>query len=313
MLQSLSAGGLALLACLSSISPGPAGPMASDPRARATPVQAPRPVASDARTRDVYVSVLDAKDVPVTGLTAGDFAVREDGVAREVVKAAPATDPMQIMILIDDSQSATAAIPRLREGLTAFVEKLKGRAEIGLVTVGERPTSLASYTGDTIVLKKAIGRIFARPGGGAYLLEGLIDVSQGLEKRHAGRPVIVALTMEGPEFSNNDYRQVVKAIESSGAVLHVLAVGTPAPSLDDEMRNRNMTIAEATERTGGRRDQLLDDMFIPQVLPRLADELLNQYVVTYGRPDQLIPPEKVKVSVTRPDVTVRARTRTAGR
>lgn len=295
------------LVVLTFLSPGLLG---SDPiRPHRQAAQAP----SEARTRHVYVSVLDGKDTPVAGLSAADFAVREDGVAREVVKAGPATDPLQIMVLIDDSQAATDAIPRIREGLTAFVEKLKGRAEIGLVTVGERPTSLVSYTGDTSVLKKGIGRIFARPGGGAYLLEGLIDVSKGLEKRRASRPVIVALTMEGPEFSTNDYRQVVKAIESSGAALHVLAVGQPAPSLNDEMRNRNMTIAEATDTTGGRRDQLLDEMFIPQVLPRVADELLNQYVVTYGRPDQLIPPEKIKVSVTRPGVTVRARTRVAGR
>ena len=40
---------------------------------------------------------------------------------------------------------------------------------------------------------------------------------------------------------------------------------------------------------------------------------LNQYVVTYGRPDKLIPPEKLQVTTTRPGLTVRARTRIAGR
>ena len=44
---------------------------------------------------------------------------------------------------------------------------------------------------------------------------------------------------------------------------------------------------------------------------QLADELTNQYVVQYGRPEQLIPPEKVQVTVNRPGVTVRARTRAA--
>ena len=83
--------------------------------------------------------------------------------------------------------------------------------------------------------------------------------------------------------------------------------------MTDEMRNRNIVLAEGTERTGGRRDQLLAESSIVEALPRLADELLNQYVVTYGRPETLIPPEKVQVSVSRPGVTVRARTRTAGR
>jgi hypothetical protein len=41
---------------------------------------------------------------------------------------------------------------------------------------------------------------------------------------------------------------------------------------------------------------------------QLAAELANQYVVTYARPETLIPPEKVSVTVTRPGLTVRART-----
>jgi VWFA-related protein len=266
-----------------------------------------------ARTRDIYVSVLDSKGAPISGLSAADFAVREDGAVREVLKAGPATDPMQIIVLIDDSEAATPSIQRMREGLTAFVDKLQGRAEIGLVTVGERPTSLVQYTTDTGALKKGIGRLFARPGAGAYLLEGIQEVSQGLQKREPPRPVIVAITTEGVEFSNLQHEQVLKQLQASGAAFHVIAVGMPSSSMSDEMRNRNVVLAEGTERTGGRRDQLLAESSLTEALPRLATELLNQYVVTYGRPETLIPPEKVQVTVTRPGVTVRARTRTGGR
>ena len=44
---------------------------------------------------------------------------------------------------------------------------------------------------------------------------------------------------------------------------------------------------------------------------QVADELTNQYVVQYGRPEQLIPPEKVQVTVKRQGLTVRAKTRAA--
>lgn len=274
---------------------------------------ASRRTATDARSQTVYVSVLGAREAPVTGLSAADFAVREDGVAREVLKAEPATDPMQIVLIVDDSQAAADALQPMREGLTAFVEKLKGRAEIGIVTVGDRATSLVPSTTDTAALKKGITRIFARTGSGAYLLDAIMDVSRGFERRKATRPVIVALTMEGVEFSNLQYDSVLKALQASGASLHALAVGTPASSMADEMRNRNVVLAEGTERTGGRRDQILTPSGIAEALPRVADELLNQYMVTYGRPESLIPPEKMQVTVSRPNVTVRARTRTAGR
>jgi VWFA-related protein len=272
-----------------------------------------QPAASDVRTRDVYVSVLDSKGAPAAGLTAADFAVREDGVAREVVRAAPATAPMQIVLLVDDSEALTPALQPMREGLTKFVDQMNGHAEIGIVTVGERSTSLVPSTTDANALKRGINRIFARPGSGAYLLDAIEDVSNGFAKRKSERPVIVAVTMEGVQFSNLQYDSVLKTLEGSGATLHVLSVGMPSPSMADEMRNVNMTVAEGTRRTGGRRDQVMAISGIPQALQSLGNELLHQYVVTYGRPDTLIPPEKIQVTVTRPGLTARARTRIPGR
>ena len=181
--------------------------------------QEPERKASDVRTRDVYVSVMDKKDVPLAGLTAADFTVREDGVAREVLRAGPATAAMQVILLVDDSEALTPALQPMREGLTKFVEKLKGHAEIGIVTVGERSTSVVPSTADINALKRGITRIFARSGSGAYLLDGILEVSQGFQKRKADRPVIVAVTMEGVEFSNLQQETVLKALDASGATL----------------------------------------------------------------------------------------------
>ena len=294
----------ALLATAFSSAPGSPSAALQDPVS---------PRAADAKTQSVYASVVDRKGEPVTGLTAADFTVREDGVAREVLRVGPATETMQIALLVDDSQASTAAVQQIREGLTNFIEALAGKAEISIVTVGERPTSVVDYTTSAEMLKKGVGRIFARQGAGAYLLEALSEVSRGLEKRGAKRPVIVALTIEAVEFGSGHYEQILKELYASGATLHVLAVGTPAPMSNEEMRNRNMVIAEGTERTGGRRDQLLSSQAIPDRMKQLAAELAAQYIVTYSRPDTLIPPERVRVSVKNPNLIVRATSRAAGR
>jgi hypothetical protein len=265
------------------------------------------------RTRDIYVSAVDSKGAPVKDLGISDIAVREDNVAREVLKVAPAAGQLDVVMLLDDSQASEPAIQNMREGLTAFVDKLGGKAEIALVTIGERPTTLVDRTTDVAALKKAIGRIFSRPGSGTYFLDGVVDVSRGLQKREAGRTHVIAVLMEAVEFSNLQYQMVLDRLYASGATLHVLAIGQPLGSLDDESRNRNQVIAEGTEKTGGRRDQILAPMGLPDKLRQTADDLLNQYVVTYGRPDTLIPPTKVQVTATKAGLTVRARTRLAAK
>ena len=259
---------------------------------------------------DVYVSVVDSKGDPAKGLTDHDFRVREDGVIREVQKAGIATDPLTIALLVDDSQALTPALQMVREALDTFIGALDGKAEIAIVTFGERSTIAADYTTDRKKLLDAAHRIFPRPGGGAYLLDAIVDVSHGLAKREAARPVIAVLAIDDEiEFSNRQYTQVLDELAKSGAALHVVTLGSPNASQGDEMRNRNQVIAIGTERTGGRRDNVLALTGAAPRMKQLAHELIHQYKVTYNRPETLIPPQKIEVTVTKPGLTARARTR----
>ncbi len=290
----------ALIAVLATFPiPFAAGPLASQEK----------PAARPSRTRQVYVSVLARNDTPLAGLTRDDFVVREDGVAREVLTAERATAPVQIMLLVDDSAASDPSVADLRRGLNAFVDKLQGKGELGLVTIGERPTSVTELTSNLDAIKKGVNRIFAKPGSGAYFLEGVSDVARGLQRRESARAHIVAVISEGVEFSNMDSTNVLDRLFASRATLHVLSIGRPSDSVEDEIRQRNIVVADGTARTGGRRDQVLTPSALTETLQRLAAEILNQYLVTYGVPDALIPPERVEVSVKTPGATARARTR----
>jgi len=262
-------------------------------------------VAAQTAQRSIYVSVLDDKGAPVGGLGPSDFVVREDNQAREVLSVSAATDPIQIALLVDNSQAGEEYVRDYREAIPAFIKTLtqEGRKhQIAVITIAERPTINTDYTSDPAAAIKGAQRVFSFSGSGTYLLDGIIETSQGLAKRRAARPVIVAITTEGPELSSRQYQEVLEPLELSGAALHVFTLGRPT-NMDHD---RSVALDRGTKESGGRFETVLVGTALTARLQQLARELNEQYKVTYARPARLIPPESIAVTSRKPDVTVRA-------
>jgi hypothetical protein len=139
------------------------------------------------------------------------------------------------------------------------------------------------------------------PGSGNYLLDGIIEVSKGIKKRESTRPVIVAVTTEGPELSDRFYQNVLEPLRASGAAFHLIVVGTPRNNDQD----RAVVLDQGTRETGGRYDNVLTGTALPSRMKQVAAELTHQFYVTYARPQSLIPPEQVTVSAVKAGLTVR--------
>ncbi|MGH9162209.1 MAG: VWA domain-containing protein [Vicinamibacteraceae bacterium] len=260
--------------------------------------------------RALYVSILDKNEEPVTTLGRDDLIVREDGVAREVLRLSRATQPLQIALLVDNSQAAEQDMLNLREGLTSFVDTITaaGKHELSLVTFGERPTVQIDPTRDVEALHDAVKRLFAVPGSGAYALEAIVATTRGFTRRDATRPIIVLVVTEGVEFSNDHYQTVIDALKRSSTAFYALRLTEhgEADEQRDEIRNRNIVLDRGTRETGGRQEILLTTMSVEDELQGLAKELLNQYRVVYARPETLIPPKRVTVEAKDKNVTARA-------
>ena len=247
----------------------------------------------------MYVSVVDQAGAPVPGLGPSDFIVREDNVAREVLSVVPAIEPMQVAVLVDTSDVAREQIPYLRDAVPTFVNALisgGARNQVAIVGFGERPTILADYTSNSADLKKATDLIWANAMSGPYLLDAILEVSEGFTKREAPRPVIVAIAAEGQELSYRHDSQVLEQLRKSGAQLSVLMLGTPYVGANEEARSREIVINRGPDDSGGRREQVLTAIGLGSRLELLADQLTHQYRVTYSRPQKLIPPERVTIS-----------------
>ena len=272
--------------------------------------------AGEPQTRRVYVTAVDGRGAPVIDLTAADFTVKEGGKEREISKAGPATGPLQIAILVDDNGTGI-----FRYAIGKFIEPLLGRAEFGISTVTGQLLRIVDYTQNAAVLSEAIAKLNARPAtnDGGQLLDAISETAQDLQRRKAGRPVIVALTVGGEEHSTLPAHHVLDKLRQSGAALHVIAVsntalrsqsnpGTAAALLGENM-NLNEVLGDGPKQSGGRREEIVAATGITGGLNQLAESLKHQYVIEYVLPDGVKPSDKLAITVKRKDVTLRAPTR----
>ena len=275
------------------------------------------PLRGQDNERSLFVSVLDERGAPVPDLAAEEFAVEEDGVEREVLRAGPARDPMQVAVLVDTSASAAFAVRDIRNGLERLLPVLADGNDVALISFGGPPRILAESTRRLNRLREGIGRIFSFPDSAAFLLDALMETARGFERREAPRPVIVVVATEGLDYSRYDAGRVRDALEEAGAAAHVVvlqergntalranAFGLPG-GIGVDLHQRDRALAQLPEATGGQRYDLLLSTALPDTLDALAAVLTNQYRVVYSRPPGLIPPETVTVRMRRANLAAR--------
>ncbi len=268
--------------------------------------------------RRLYVSVLVGSGSPLQGLRDRDFFVREDGIDREVLRAGPATAPMQIDVLVDNSMAARPIMGDLRRALERFVEEVHAGNEIALITFGGTRNVLVRPTTSLDRLKSGTSKLFSRPDTATYLVNALNDTAGGFDRREALRPVVVVVTTTGVDFSEQDPQSVVTRLRATGAAVHAVVLRTSRvrmsftgtfglaafPSWAN--RARDLMLDIGPEQTGGHRVDLSTVNGLGEVLSRLAFELSNQYLVVYAGAQSLVPPQvQVAVNSSEP-ISVRA-------
>jgi hypothetical protein len=287
---------------------------------------APVAAAQDAATaavregvaRNIYVTVVDDKGAVPADLTPQEVEVKEDGTARTVLAVGPATQTMQIVLLVDDSGPG---INDVREGVAGFIRIVQRTAEIAIVSTAKQNTVLLDFTSDPGALMGGVNRLVTRTTTGGYQLEAIRESANTLKRREAPRPVIVVLALEGKEYSSLSPKMVLDDLRRSGALVHVVSVGKPSMKTMtswnqrptdsihealDETIARSTVFAEAPRRSGGRLEQVGQASGIPTRLATIAYELRDQLMVTYGRAQSAKPAEKIEVSVKRRGMRVRA-------
>jgi VWFA-related protein len=253
--------------------------------------------APEAITRTIYVTATDAKGAAVTDLAAADFAIKEGGKPRDILKAEPAKTRIHMTVMVDERLLGDGST---RVGLFEFMKRLQPASEFALMTVGLRNQTVVDYTTDLNAIVAAINKFTLNPGTVSNFSESVLDVAKKLTQQRSERPVIVAVAIPGGgEVGGGSVNETLNSLRQSGAQLH-------AVTLTLSTGGSEQILEEGAKQSGGRRVDVNVTTAIPKALQQIADDLSSQYVISYTLPDGVKPDRRVNVTVTRKGITLRA-------
>jgi VWFA-related protein len=242
--------------------------------------------AQQPRTRQLFVSVVDAANVPVLDLTPADFQVNENGKSRSVTRAA-AHQPVRLALMVDNSDASAPALAPLRTGIHAFIDAVPANVEMLLLTTGRQLRIRVPPTTDRKKLHDAVGIIYVDSSSPSVLLNSLSETFTRFFKSVPDRfATIVMVTTDGPENSNmnpTQFRQLADALQARGVLMHGIVLAGRGVGMQSDAV---MTLAE---NSGGHLDKLsvpnslVERMkALGDIVTKDCDWLSQQYQVEYA-------------------------------
>jgi VWFA-related protein len=164
---------------------------------------------SSAAAVAVDVTVQDRSRRVVTGLTAADFQVFDNGVLQQVDEVSYGKLPIDVTVALDVSYSVTGALlERLRQGVVELMRDLGRDDRLKLVLFNMRVTRTTGFSRDVAAVERAIRS--AKAGGGTALLDAVSVTLVGAADPDR-RQLIVFFT-DGSDNSSTTTADAVTAV-----------------------------------------------------------------------------------------------------
>jgi len=262
-------------------------------------------------TRTVYVTITDDKGAPVPDLTASNFKVKEGGKDREIVKAEKATTKAHLAIMVEEKIIGDT---QARMGLFEFVKRMNGTADMSLITMGLRNTTLVPFVSDANTILKAINELSLNPQPTSNVTECIGDMAKVLQTEKPQRPVMVVVAFSGGQAGGPSASSILNDLRQSGATMFAATYGAAANNNSNNLGTmgdesfREQVLGDGSKNSGGRRIDIVSTAAFTKALLQIADDLAAQYEISYSLPDGTKLDTRVSLSVDRKGLTMRAPT-----
>lgn len=268
------------------------------------------------RSRSDLVSIdvsVRRGNVPVTGLTAPDFRVFDNGVLQKVDSVSYEAVPIDVTFFLDTSPSLSGLLEELKRDIAKISGMLRPADRLRLLTFDYQVTDVFGWqaSGGDLKLETArMGRISSVYDAIFLSLMWRPDV----DRRH----LVIAMTDGIDAGSFVDTKQLLEISRRAEAVLHIVRMGStydlpkylPMPWVPIVSDGQDFALREVAERTGGKEHSaFFGRTSVVNAFNQAFEDFRQSYIVRYvptGTPRDGW--HEIKVEVARPErLTIRAR------
>jgi len=208
------------------------------------------------------------------------FEVSENGVDRTVTSADPessfARQSIDVVLLLDASGSmAGKPLAAAKAAAREFVASLGASDRIAVVTIGEDPKVVTSFTADRAELERAISSVKAQ--GETALYDSVVRATELFGESEAQQRYLVLLSDGGDTVSAASLDKAIDRVKDVGAPVYAVALSSPeynpraVKALARSTRGTLLSTREADKLTG--------------IFKAIAEEIQTTWLVSYRSAD----------------------------
>ena len=227
---------------------------------------------SSCPTVKAVVNVLDASGSPITGLSAGQFCLKEDATAitNFTVTSAASGGALSLALNIDNSGSLGSSNFNSEKAATkAFIGLLGTSDQAAVFGFWDQVDLVKDFTTDKTALNAAIDA-YPYKSGMTALYDSLYE-SLGKTAAKTGRKAVIVMTDGSDTASSKTMADVITYAKSLGIPIYTIGFGSPD----------TVTLTAIADQTGGKFYASADVTNLQQILADIGALLNSQYIVTY--------------------------------
>lgn len=247
---------------------------------------------------EIYATVTDRGGAPVTGLTAADFEVLDEGQPQRIQAFAAGDFPLSIALAIDHSASmAGRPLQLAASAARRFLGRLRREDQVMVVGISSEVEVLAPLSTDRAAQERAIETL--QPWSTTSLNDAML-AGIDLIQAGRGRRGLIVLSDGEDRYSTAKPDAVLARARRANVMVYPVAMGKRLPPL----------FPEVAVLTGGRSFHVEDPRRLDEALTDIGRELRYQYLLGYAPAGMDAGGSRwhsLQVRVRKPNLQVRAR------